>query len=232
MPRMTEKRTGTMFGLIYLIAFVLFNLIVFLAIPVRGDLFWLSYIFMTLAFLVQMGSLFFAFQSLDVESAFFGIPLASLSLYYFFAAIFAGAVFMLFPMAPFALALIVQAVILGVYAIVAILSVMGRDAAQDANDHVKEHVTALRTIQVDVDMLCAAAQDPGLKAALKKLCDTVRYSDPMSTPAVADVENEIRQAVSELRILCENDQTEGAVLACRQLEMLFLRRNQLLKASK
>ena len=139
---------------------------------------------------------------------------------------------MLFPLAPFALALIVQAVILGIYAIVAILSVMGRDAAQDANDHVKEHVTALRTMQVDVDMLLAAAQDPGVKASLKKLSDTVRYSDPMSTPAVADVENEIRQAISELRILCENNQTEGAILACRRLEMLFLRRNQLLKASK
>ena len=232
MPRMTEKKSGAMFALIYLIAFALFNLIVFFAFTQRGNVFWLSYAFMAIAFVVQMCSTFFAFQKLDVESAFFGIPLVSLSLYYFFAAIFVGGVFMFFQFAPIQLALVLQALILGVYAIVAILSLMGRDVVQDTNDHIRQSVSAVSTMNAEVSVLLAQAADPALKTALKKLGDTIRYSDPMSTPAVANVEGEIGQSLTELRVLCENGRSAEAAECCRRLEMLFLRRNQLLKASK
>ena len=162
----------------------------------------------------------------------FGIPLVSLSLYYFFAAIFVGGVFMFFQFAPIQLALVLQALILGVYAIVAILSLMGRDVVQDTNDHIRQSVGAVSAMHADVSVLLAQTSDPALKSALKKLGDTIRYSDPMSTPAVANVEGEIGQSLTELRVLCENGRSAEAAECCRRLEMLFLRRNQLLKASK
>lgn len=47
----------------------------------------MSYAFMCLAFVIQIVSMLLALRTLETETVFMGIPLASLSLYYFFAAI-------------------------------------------------------------------------------------------------------------------------------------------------
>lgn len=232
MKKSTAKKTGIMTALIYLIIFAVFNLLVFLIFKNKNGVFWMSYAFMCIAFLVQIGSMFLALRTLETETVFMGIPLASLSFYYFFAAIFAGAVFMIFQVAPFKLALIIQILILAAYAVVAILSLIARDAVQDVNDTVKENVAAIRTLNVDVDVLIPQVSDPALKKALKKVSETVKYSDPMSNDAVADIEQQIMQTVNALRIQIENNNNAEAVQACKDIEVLFLQRNSLLKATK
>lgn len=161
-----------------------------------------------------------------------GIPLASLSLYYFFAAVFAAVVFMAFQVAPFKLALVIHILILAVYLVVAILALMARDVVQDVNDTVKENVAAIKTLNVDIDVLIPQVSDPSLKKALKKVSETVKYSDPISNEAVAEIEQQIMQTVNELRIHIENNNNTEAVQACKDVEVLFLQRNSLLKATK
>ena len=87
-------------------------------------------------------------------------------------------------------------------------------------------------MQADVETLRVQAQDPALKEKLRKLSETIRYSDPMSNDAVVDVEGQIMQALTELRICCENSQNAEACQKCGEIEVLFLRRNNLLKATK
>ena len=64
-------------ALIYAILLGLFNLLVFTIFKTRTNVFWLSYAFVTLAFAVQIISMSLAFKTADVETVFFGIPLAS-----------------------------------------------------------------------------------------------------------------------------------------------------------
>lgn len=232
MKRTTGKKTGIMMGIIYLIAFGIFNMLVFFLTDERNNVFWTSYAFMSIAFVVQIVSMLLAFKSMEVESAFLGIPLASLSIYYFFAAIFVGAVFMFFQIAPFKLAFALQSIILGVYIIIAIISLFTRDVVQEVNDNIKESVTAMKVLNVDVDSILAMAEDPSLKSALKKLSETVKYSDPMSNEAVSEIEGEIMAVIDEIRIYSENGQNEEAIKGCKNAELLFLKRNKLLKATK
>ncbi|XCP84526.1 hypothetical protein ABXS75_15930 [Roseburia hominis] len=232
MSRMTEKKAGVMLGLIYLIAFGVANMLIFFIFDEKNTVFWISYGFMCVAFVVQIVSMFLAFKALEAEAVFFGIPLSSLSLFYFFAAVFTAVVFMFFQNAPLKLALALHIIILAVYTVVAILSLMSRDVVQDVNDQVKVSVTAIRSMQVDVDTLMGYVNDAALKKSLRKLSETIRYSDPMSNDAVVEIEDEIMQAISELRILCENEQNAEAMQACRDTELLFVQRNKLLKATK
>lgn len=225
------NKNTMMGGLIYLIIFAIFNLLVFIIFKNRNGVFWLSYGFMTVSILVQIFCSFTSLKSRDVEATFFGIPLFSLSLYYFFAAMFVGLVFMIFQSAPMALALVLQILVLAIFAIVMILSVMGRDTVQAQNDVIKENVTSMRVQYVKVEALMNSAEDPALKSALKNLWETVRYSDPMTNDAVADLDMEIKGAMNELRILCEDDAAE-AVKCCKRIERLFMERNSLLKATK
>ena len=232
MKNTTAKKTGIMAALIYIIAFAIFNLLVFAIFKQRNGVFWMSYAFMCIAFIVQVGTMFLAMKTLETETVFMGISLASLSFYYFFAAVFAGAVFMIFQIAPFMLALIVQVLILAIYAIVALLALMARDVVQDVNDNIKENVAAIKTLNVEVDVLIPQVSDAVLKKALKKLSETIKYSDPMSNDAVADIEQQIMQTVNELRIYIERSDNASAVQTCKDIEVLFLQRNSLLKATK
>lgn len=232
MSRVTGKKTGIMLGIIYVIVFAVLNMLIFFIFDEKNNVFWTSYIFICIAFVVQIVSMLLAFQALEVEAVFFGIPLASLSLFYFFAAVFAGAVFMFFQQAPFKLAVALQVIILAVYVIVAVITLLSRDAVQDVNDNIKVNVTAIKTMQADVEVLMSLVNDAALKNSIRKLSETIRYSDPMSNDAVVDIEDQIVQEISELRILCENGENAEAVQSCRQIELLFLQRNKLLKASK
>ena len=222
MKKSTAKKSWIMTAIIYAIVFAVFNLLVFVIAKEKNGVFWMSYAFMCLAFVIQIVSMLLALRTLETETVFMGIPLASLSLYYFFAAIFVGAVFMFFQNAPFKLALVLQVLVLAVYVIVAILALMSRDVVQDVNDNLKENVEAIKTLTVDVDVFIPQVNDPALKKALKKLSETIKYSDPMSNAAVADIEDQIMQTVNELRINIENSRNTEAIQTCKDIDVLFM----------
>lgn len=91
----TKTKNTVGIALIYVILLGVFNLLVFTIFKTRTNVFWLSYAFMTLAFVVQIISMFLSFKTADVETVFFGIPLASFSIYYLCAALVIGALFMI-----------------------------------------------------------------------------------------------------------------------------------------
>lgn len=231
MKKSTAKRNWGMTAAIYLIIFAVFNILVFLMVNKRNPVFWTSYAFMCIAFAVQIVSMIFALGSLETETVFLGIPLASLSFYYFFAALFAGAVFMFFQNAPFKLAFILQLLILAIYAVIAIMALMSRNTVQDVNDTLKGNVEAIKLLNINIDGLIPQAFDPNLKKALKKVSETIKYSDPVSNEVVSDIEEQILQTVNVLRINMENNHDE-AIQNCKDIEFLFLQRNRLLKATK
>ena len=227
-----KAKNTVAFGLIYVILLGVFNLLVFTISKSRNDVFWLSYGFMTLAFVVQIVSMFMSFKSADVETKFFGIPLASFSVFYLCAELVIGALFMIFQMASFTLALVIQVLILAVFLIIAIISLLSRDTVQQISDNVKEHVSNLKSVLVDIEMLMDGCTDPELKADLRKLSETVKYSDPISNEAVADVEQRIMRKISELRINIDDNQIADAKQSCADLERLYVERNKKLAISK
>ena len=228
----TKVKNTVGIGLIYAILLGVFNLLTFTIFKTRTDVFWLSYGFMTFAFVVQIVSMFVAFVPTDVETAFFGIPLASFSVFYLCAELVIGAVFMIFQQVSFTLALIIQILLLAAFLIIAIISVLSANTVQAISDKVKENVFNLKSVLVDIEMMRDSCTDPELKVALRKLSETVQYSDPMSNEAIASVEQRITRKVSELQICLDDNQIDDAKQACADLERLYVERNKKLAISK
>lgn len=217
---------------IYVIVMIVYNILAFTIFKNYTSVFWASYAFMMLAFVVQFISMVLAFKTADVETAFFGIPLASLSFYYLFAELFVSAVFMIFQMASLTLALVLQIVLLAAFLVVAIISLMSRDTVQEMGETIRQKVASIKSINIDIDMLMQSCTDPELKASLRKVSETVKYSDPMTNASVANVEQSIFQKISELRMYCNGHQVEEAKRSCSELELLFAERNKMLLVSK
>lgn len=228
-----EKRKATVgVSLIYLILLGVMNLLVFTIFKTRTPVFWISYSFMTIAFLIQVGSMFLAFKPSDVETVFFGMPLASFSVFYLIAALAVGVIFMIFQRAGVTLSLVIQILILAAYLVIAIIAILSRDTVQAIGDNVRKNVASLQNTRVDVEMISTMCRDPELKNAVDKLADTIKYSDPMVTPAIQNVEERIGRKMSELRVYVENNQVADAMDACRELELLYVERNKKLAISK
>lgn len=233
MKKADTKRKNTIgIALIYVILLGVFNLLVFTIFKTRTNVFWLSYAFMTLAFVVQIISMFLAFKPADVETAFFGIPLASFSIYYLCAELVIGALFMIYQRAGFTLALVIQIIVLAAFLVIAIISVMSRDTVQQIGENIRENVSNLKSVLVDVELMRNSCTDPELKESLRRLSETIKYSDPMSNDSVTTVEQNIMRKLSELRVSIDDGQYEDAMQVCAAVERLYVERNKKLAISK
>ena len=84
----------------------------------------------------------------------------------------------------------------------------------------------------DIEMLQDYVKDAELKHQLRRLAEAVRYSDPMKTDAIADVDARITQETFALRTYCEDGDVESAKASCAKLQRLYVERNKKLLASK
>ena len=229
---MIKQKNSVLTAVIYAILIGVYNMLVFVIFRNHSSVFWMSYAFMMLAFAVQIISMLLAFKKADVETVFFGLPLASFSVFYLVAELCVSTLFMIFQNVGNTVPLVIQILMLAGFAVVAIIAIMARDTVQQIGEDIKQKVVQHKAVNVDVDMLLASCTNAELKTKLRKLSETIKYSDPMTNDAIADVEERIHEKISELRIYCENNEAEDAMKACSTLELLYLERNKKLKISK
>jgi len=194
-----KKNTGMAYAVLA-IAFVLFNVIAFAAPTAKTSTFWIAYVFIAIAFASQIAIWKFAFKGADtLKSKFLGIPLISVGITYLIIQLSAFAIFMAFPIAPTWIAIVVCTLILGISAICLIGTDIGKEEVGRVEEKVEKKVFYIKSLQVDVEMLASAETDADTKAALTKLAEKIRLSDPMSNGALTDIETEISAKVKELK---------------------------------
>ena len=192
------KKKGLAYAVL-VIAFALFNVIAFFIPTEKTATFWIAYAFSAIAFLLQIVIWKLAFKGTDtIKSKFLGIPLLSVGFRYLVIQVIAFAVFMIFPTLPTWIPVVVCSVILGGSAICLIGTETGREEINRVEEKVKSKVFYIKSLQVDVEMLAKAESDPTIKAELAKLAEKIRFSDPVSSDALAEIETEIANKIKEI----------------------------------
>ena len=192
------KRKGLAYAVLT-IAFALFNVIAFFIPTEKTATFWIAYAFSAIAFLLQIVIWKLAFEGTDtIKSKFLGIPLLSVGFRYLVIQVIAFAVFMIFPALPTWIPVVVCSVILGGSAICLIGTETGREEINRVEEKVKRKVFYIKSLQVDVEMLAETESDPTIKAELTKLAEKIRFSDPVSSDALAEIESEIVNKIKEI----------------------------------
>ena len=115
---------------------------------------------------------------------------------------------------------------------VAVIGLVSADAVveeihvQDAK--LKKDVTLMRGLQSKVNQLSAQWDH----AAVKALAEEFRYSDPVSSEAIADAEAALIAAVDALQNAIAADDAAQIKAACRQASAQLAERNRLCKLNK
>ena len=134
-----------------------------------------------------------------MKSRFLGIPILFVGVVYLALQLVAFAVFMAEPTLPVWAAVVVSSIILGISAICMIAGETGKDEIGRVEEKVNRKVFYIRELQADVELLAEQEQDAEIKQLLMRLAEKIRYSDPMSSEALADLEGKIKEKVSELK---------------------------------
>ena len=182
------------------IVFALFNVIAFVIPTDKTATFWTAYAFSVVAFAVQIPLWKIALGKKDtLKSKFLGIPVIHVGITYLIIQLIAFAVFMIFPTLPVWLAVVVCAIILAISALCAIAGQVGANEINRVEEKIKVKRAFIQFLQTDIDMLAETETDAETKAALKKLAEKVRFSDPMSHEMLGELESRISAKVEEVK---------------------------------
>ena len=209
------------------IVFILFNVIVF-AVPTDKTItFWIAYAFTVVAFALQIGIWNAAFKATEtLKSKFLGVPIIYVGIVYLVLQLIAFAVFMIFPLIPSWIVVIACALVLGISAICLISADVARDEINRVEEKVNQKVFYIRELQADVEVLAEQEQNPEIKTSLTRLAEKIRYSDPMSNVALADLEARIQEKVLELKTADHKSKL------ITELDLLLTERNKKAKILK
>ena len=209
---------------------VLYILIAFLIPFVHTATFWVSFIFTLISFAVVAASIYVAFiKNPDAKSRFYGFPIAKIGVIYGAVQLAAGLVLMaLAAIVPAWIAVLVYAVALGaaVIGLVSAEAVVSEIHVQDAK--LKNNVALMRSLQSKINQIAAQSEDKGIKA----LAEEFRYSDPVSSDALAEIERDLAAVVDELQAAVVDGDGEATDKLCRKAAATLAERNRLCKLNK
>ena len=208
-----------------LITLVIYSIVVFVIPFNKGGGFWSGYSFSMLALLLTAAVSFFAFKPEGLRSKVYGLPLISVVWRYLVIQLVIGLLQMIldFIPIPFQYGLALNVILLGLCLIGLITVNIGKEEIERIDEKVKEKVFYIKSLQVDVEGMVDKASNESTKKALKDLADTIRYSDPMSSPQLATIENKIENKIA---MLSESIDSVAIKAICDEIQNLFAERNR------
>lgn len=213
---------------------ILYILIAFLIPFVKTAVFWVSFVFTLIAFGVVAVSLYIAFvKNPDAKSTFYGFPIAKIGTVYWFVQLILGLLFMaLGKWLPVWLAVLVYALLLGAAIIGLISAEVVAEEIHNQDAKLKKDVALMRSLQSKLNQMAAQCDNPDAASAVKKFAEELRYSDPVSSDALADIERDLTAAVEELQSAIVDGDSAATKQLCRKASGILAERNRLCKLNK
>ncbi|MBQ0067446.1 MAG: hypothetical protein KBS60_04640 [Phascolarctobacterium sp.] len=221
------KNNRLLFCVIFVIAFAVFNVVVF-QLPVnRTEIFWITYSFTCVAFAILFAvwhRCFFLDET--PKSRFLGYGITYVATYYFVAQLALFVIVLGVPDIKKWLVIITNTLLLGLTMILVSFTQIGKNYINNTDKGIAEKVGFIKTQVSKLQLLSSDLPDGDVKNKLADLIEQIKYSDPNSSKNVEDIERKIAIKIGELKY-AENMQT-----SINDIKQLFQQRNELCKLYK
>lgn len=229
---MSKKRIQSL--IIIGIILVLFNVISF-AIPfAKNVVFALSYIFSTIAILLQVYVLYNSFSNgKELKSKLYGFPIAKIGVMYLSVQIIVSIIAMaLSKFIPIWVVVIIYSLVLGLYAIGFIAADAMREEIVRQDEKLKKVVLNMRELQSKSKFLAKQCENTVAFKPLEDMAEKFRYSDPVSCEQALELENELKMYLEEIQISINETEYQCVMDFCKKIEIILEERNRLCKLNK
>lgn len=224
------KKDFVRFALCLGVLLMLYILLAFLIPFVKTAVFWISFVFTLVAFAVTGWALYTAFlKKPDATSRFYGFPIARIGVIYGGGQLVVGLLFMaLGKWIPAWLVVLVYAAMLGatVIGLVSADAVVETIHTQDGK--LKKDVAFMRVLQSKANQMAAQSSLP----EVQQFCENVRYSDPVSSEALAEIEGALSAAADDLQAAIVEGNNGRICQLAQKADHLLCERNRLCKLNK
>ena len=228
------KKNAIRWWVVLGVVLVVYNVLAF-ALPFpKTAVFAVSYLFTMIAILAQIYVIRTAFyRGEGVKSKFYGFPIAKLGVIYLAVQLIAGLVFMALGLiVPVWLPLALYVVLLGVAAAGFVAADAARDEVVRQEVKLEKDVSRMREFQAKGRALVALNQVSEAARPLEKLAENLRFSDPVSSEALTEIEDQLAECLAQLQEAVSAQKTEQILSVCQEAEHILAERNQLCKLSK
>ena len=213
---------------------VVYNVIAF-ALPFpKTAVFFLSWIFTMAALAAQIYVIRTAFfKGEGVRSKLYGFPIARVGVIYLAVQAVLGLIFMaLGTVAPIWLPLVLYVILMGAALIGLITTEGAREEVERQDKKLIKDVSRMRKFQAHTKMLAREGQIPEAKEPLRELAEAFRYSDPVSSEVLREIEDTLADDLAHLQDAVALLEKEKALELCRKTRRDLEERNQLCRLGK
>ena len=213
-------------------------LVLALAIPFpkNNAAYWISFLFGLASLGVQAYVMKTAFDKGEpLRSKFYGYPIAKIGVTYLAVQIAVSFVFMAMGFivrVPAWAALVVCVLITGVFSVGFISADIMRDEVERQDKQLVKDVKTMRALQSKTAFIVSQCTDTGLKPMLRELSEKFRFSDPVSSEALAEIENDLTATVDELQAAVMENDIDSAKVLCAKVAATLEQRNIMCKLNK
>jgi len=133
---------------------------------------------------------------------------------------------------PVWVTVLVYAIALGaaVIGLISAEAVVSEIKVQDVK--LKKDVTLMRSLQSKVNQMASQCDNPDAAAAVKQFAEEMRYSDPVSSEALSEIEADLSAVVDELQAAIVEVDSAATKQLCRKASAVLAERNRLCKLNK
>lgn len=203
-----------------------YNIVAFLLPLDRGGMFWVGYSFTTAAILLTAGVGFYALGREGLRSKVYGCSLIVLAWTYLIVQLVFGLLEIFLVFIPFQYGILLNTILFGACLIGLVAVDISKDEIERIDRRNKEKVFYIKALQIEIEGMADKITDEAVKKILNELAESIRYSDPMSSQELADLENQIKSRVADLsKSVVDNDLSIIKII-CKEVQQLIVERNR------
>ena len=188
--------------------------------------FWVGYIFITVAFAGQLACAWWTFRAQNLQKMFYRLPLITVSYLGLGQMLLYGGVCMAAPGIPKWLGAVLCCLVLGLSAIAVTQAAAAGDTVAQTDAAVQAKTSRMRLLTAQAESLCVRAAGGPATAACRQVYQALRYTDPVSTDALAVWEDAIAAQLEALTTAVRARENEKAQAAAKELCLLVGERNE------
>ena len=232
------KKQFKNYAIIWAIALVVFNAIVFIApnssekYSKFGGAFWAGYVLIMLAFIGQLAVSYLFFKEGNKDKMFLNLSMFSWSLTCLVMSLVFGTALMVIPNVPQWLGAIIALIILGFYAIAVVAAKGAAEVVSQIGEQAAQNTAFIKEMTLNAENLVSKAKTDEAKEIANKVYEAIRYSNKSSHGGLYEMESKISEKFIEFDDAIASDDNELSKSLCDQLISLIQERNNLSKINK
>lgn len=227
------NKNMTRFLAVLAVVFAVFIVVAFVIPFARTGVFWIAFVFGLIAMVAQLYIQPKAFAGNNARSKFYGFPIGRVGVLYLAVQLVLSILTMaLAAILPPWVAVVVFLLIFAAAVVGFIAADATRDELERQDAKLKTDVTAMRALQSLSASIAAQCEDAEAKRILNGLAQKFRFSDPVSSDATREAEDNLKALVEELQTaVLEGDVASVRPLVAR-IDAALAERNRLCKLNK